>query len=340
MKKFAALSLTGLALASPALAEPLDRARIPAAARWLVHVDLEAAVRSQLFQRMLQNHEIRAELDEGLAEMRAKIGIDPLEDIHSITLFGISPDPENAVAIISASSSIDTALAMLPQMSDEIDVHLGTIDGREVYSIGDPHGDETWFVHVIRHDGAQRTLVATHRREDLGAAIDVIGGRSASLASARQPAIAARPGPGSILFAATADGLGGLAGLKPASQVARLAQSVVFDLGEHNRAIFARLGLRAATFEDATNMTQILQGAMALVNLATAQEQELAPFRDVLSSLRFETIDTTVRVDFSYDVDALLAILAELEGIDWDDSDGEVRIRERKQVKDDYEFEF
>ncbi len=344
MRRFTLLALAGLTLATPGLADPLDRSRVPASARWLVHFDIEAALRSKLVGSFLENPEFRAELDEGLAEIRQRTGLDPMKDLYSITMFGEVQDPERGVLLLSTSSAAEGALSLLPELSEgEVEVSLGLVDGFEVTGIGEPGGKDRMFVHPVRSaDGLRTTFVAASDTTELGRAIRTVHGQGTSLAAATQPSIAARPTAGSFFFAATADGLSQLEGIKPASQVARLAQQIVFDVGEQRNSLVGNLSLTAATKEDANNMASVLQGGIALLNLAASDEPEAEPFLDLLSQLGFQTVDRTVSVSFAYEVDTILRLIEEVAGhgqvvyeVDAD-GDDEVILRTDKR----YEFEY
>ncbi len=340
----ATAALGCLTLAGPAGADPLDRSRVPASARWLVHVDFESALRSQLVTRFLENPEIKLELDEGIAELREHTGLDPMKDLFGITMFGSVQDPEQSVFLLSTSSAVEGVLQMLPELSEgQVDVSIGLVDGFEVTSIrerGDSRG-EAMFVHPVRSpDGTRTTMVAGKKPALLGEAIRTVRGQGTSLASAMDPSLAARPRASSFLFVATADGIDHLRGVKPASQVARLAQGIVFDLGEERNALVGSLALTAATPEDANNMGSVLQGAVALANLAGADEPEAKPFLEMLGQMDFRTSDRTVTVSFAYEVDMLLGLVEQMSDRHHGNHDvhhaGESDVRVEKK----YEFEY
>ena len=86
-----------IALAAPLHAAPLDPAQIPAAAKWLVHADIEAMRASETGKTVFT----RIEADHGAQLKAAKrmFSINPIADLNGITLFG-DGKPEHAVALI------------------------------------------------------------------------------------------------------------------------------------------------------------------------------------------------------------------------------------------------
>jgi hypothetical protein len=88
------------ALVAPLHAAPLDPAQIPAAARWLVHADIEAMRASETGKTIFT----RIEADHGARLKAAKrmFSINPIADLNGITLFG-DGKPEHAVALIQGN---------------------------------------------------------------------------------------------------------------------------------------------------------------------------------------------------------------------------------------------
>jgi hypothetical protein len=101
--------------------------------------------------------------------------------------------------------------------------------------------------------------------------------------------------------------------MDPTSQVARLAQSVTFELGEQQEALFARLVIQAEDEAKARQITDVLRGVVALASLVTASQDVPPVLTDLVQALRFESNGTFMSVDFRYNTRKLIEDLKEIE---------------------------
>jgi hypothetical protein len=91
-------------------------------------------------------------------------------------------------------------------------------------------------------------------KDRLLSGISVLEGKSADLTAGADGSVATTPKAGSFLFAAM--------NKLPDSEAAPLkqAKSIVMDLGEADREIYADLSLETRTAKDATNLVAVMQG--------------------------------------------------------------------------------
>ena len=307
-------------LAPPVAADALKKDRIPAGARWLAHLDVEAMRGSRMFALVREESakDGSDEMEEGLVEIRAFAGLDPTQDFQSVTLYSASRSEEGCVALLAGDSKIDSALENLKALEN---YRTTPAQGYTLHTWGDD-GD-TWYAYVHRAEGSEeRVVVASQDTAEVVRAISVLERRGESLAQAAGPMIRAAPAVGSILFAAAGEGLDELGEIEPVSAVAKLAKAIVLDVGEARGALNARVSIDTRTPEDAQRIHQVLQGAVALVGLAggDGQDEAGAKLQRLVEGLRFSVSNTRVDAVFRYDLEELLEDLRSLDEMDHGDA--------------------
>lgn len=295
-------SLVALALLVPAPvtsgpAGTFDRSLVPADAPFLIHVDFRALLDSELmsaFRPLLE-----AELDvEELEEIEARFGIDPLRDLHAVTIFSAGDPGEDAVLVLRTSARIDDAVARLRA---ETDLREGTLEGRRVYGFDDAFG------HIAAGRNAnERLVVLSEDEEQLWRAIQVIEGSAPSLAQAKDSDLPLAARKGAFVQVAFTDALQDFAAEMggPASRIGELAQGFGLQLGEDRGVFFVDVRVETGEAEGATQIVSVLEG---LRSLATMMGEELPPgSRDLLDEVDFDAVGSRVEILFERPVKLLL----------------------------------
>jgi hypothetical protein len=268
MNRLSSLLAVLVLLAPPAVADVLQKSRIPAGARWIAHLDVQAMRSSKLYALVREEsaNDGTDEVADGLAEFRMFAGLDPTQDFESVTLYSVSFSEKGCVALLAGGAKIDGALEKMKTLEN---YRTTPVQGHVLHTWGDL-GD-TWYASVHRVSGSEdRVVVASQDPAQVVRGLSVLAHESESLAEAAQPAIRATPAASSILFAAAGESLDELGRIEPVSAVAKLTKAVVLDVGEDRGALSARVSLDTRTPEDAQRIHQVLQGAVALVGLAGA----------------------------------------------------------------------
>lgn len=307
MNRCAAVMTTLALLASGALGGELNPEHVPADTRLLAHLDVEAIARSRVFQLIRKDGGVSFDLDE----IHQELGLDPFEDIRSITLYNTTDSTEGLIGLIAVNESIDAALERL---QSEKGYRTVSAEGIELHVYAD--GDEEWYGYVER-GGRDNLLLIGDELRPLLEAIWVVKGRSPSLADSPDgPALG--PGLGSVLYLRAKAAIADLAGIEPASRIARLARSFTFDVGEHRGTLFADLTLETSSTDNALQIHDVLQGAIALVRIAGGMDGESrssGTVRRLLGALDLQRSGNDVSVHFRYDTEVLVE---ELQGLDED----------------------
>lgn len=312
----AAAALTPTLIAPPPAATQaaaLDKSLVAPDARWVAHFDVGALARSELLRLARSGeHSIKVNIDEALSEVRTELGLDPLEDVRSVTLYGASTDDEQLVVQVLATAQLDEALTELELRGE---VQTMDVGGRTFRRMGPEKAHDTMYSWVHPR-GADRLLVLTGDVDRLSAAARRVEsqGREPSLLTTQRGALAASPRPGSIFFAAVDDSLAQLApDVQPASRVVEMARGAVLDLGEAQGMVFGVATLQTDDSEAARKVGDVLRGATSLVGLMAASSDVPAGLTQLVEALSFETSGTSATVRFEYDVRRLLSDLTSLE---------------------------
>jgi hypothetical protein len=301
-----------LVIAPAAMADGLQKNRVPAGVRWVAHLDVEALKSSTLYEVVHEEAGSRGanELDAGLSQFKQFAGLDPTVDFKSVTIYGTSKSEKSCVALLSGNAKVDDALA---KMKTEANYHTTPVQSYMLHTWGDDR--ETWYAYVARKDGAdERVVLASQDSTELARGIALVEQGGESLADAGRSDLSVKPARGSILFAAASTDLIDLGGDRPASAIARLARTVVLDVGEDRGTLWAHAVMDARTPEDAQRIQQVLQGAVALAGLVGGDEHEEArtTVQHLADSLHVNLSDTRVDASFRYDTRELFAELKSL----------------------------
>jgi hypothetical protein len=323
MNRFSS-SLIAILLLTPAVsADTLKKSRVPVGARWLAHLDVEALKSSKLFHVVHQESAKNGgnEMDEGLSEFKAFAGLDPTMDFKSVTIYCTATSEKSCVALLAGNAKIDDALVKLKAMPN---YRTTPAQSYLLHTWGDEH--DTWYAYVHHKDGAEeRVVIASQDTTELVRGISLLEHGGESLAEASRPAITAAPAPGSILFAAAGESLLELSDAPPVSAVAKLAKTIVLDVGEDRGELRLHVALETRTQEDAQRIQQVLQGAVALVGLVHDDEHEEArsKVQNIVEALHLSVSNARVDADFRYDVQTLIDDLKSLHehGSNGDGSD-------------------
>jgi hypothetical protein len=297
--------------ASPAWAGSLRQEWVAADATWLAHLDVEALADSDL-GRMVLEHPEDLDIDlGGLDELRDELGIDVRTDLFSLTAYGRSGDLEDDGVVIAVTNDrIDEAMERIHEIPDAVITPMER-DGYEFDELaGEDPGDDVLYVHVRRTRGDRRIAVLSGEPDQLVAALRVIDG-DAPARSTRDRRRSA-PRRGSIVFIAVHE-VDAIPELDELSEIARLAEAVTIDIGEHDGHVFGAGSVRADDEEDAANVADVIQGMIALGRLIGSQDEELAPLKELAGALDVQSDGRTISLSFEYETRRLMRDLEKMD---------------------------
>lgn len=327
MKYLIAFTTAILSTTSVAWAGSLNREVIPATAKWMVHIDIEAMNNSDVGACLIEH--LQNQDDSPLKTIEAEIGINVLEDIYSITAFGSGKTPakglalevtdenvsvgaiarpgENAVILAVTNDSID---GLIERLSAEANYSKGELAGHTVHSWSNPDSDEQWhLVQKAIKGGARRAVLLSDNSDALAEAIKVLAGDAPSIADSEDADAVVSPRTGSIIFAVASD-VGEMVGDDRASALLQQTDKLTLEVSEQDGLVILSVSVRAKSAEAATMITQIVQGVIAMATLTLDPDaEETASIRALTQSLRFSSDDRRMSLEIEQPAEAVCQLL-------------------------------
>lgn len=301
--------LAGAVGTGRAWAEALHPQFVTSNATWVIHLDLDAAKSSTLARSLLEG-DVGAEIMQGMSEVQQAIGINPLTDLHGITIFGETEAEDEALVLVSTTSAIDAPLAKIQMLVENYaavqegdrTIHSWKQDDEQVYAYARPGTgpDDRLVLFSGNLDELKKGML--HMERPVGAAPAPVLGR-------------AQPQPGSIVFM-VADTLPNFEHDDDAAAILKFARTITFDAGEAAGQLFVEGLVSTDTPGDASNVVQVAQGIMALGRMAVATDPDLRPFAKLLDACRISADGATLHASFRFDSRELAQIAAQLEAMD------------------------
>lgn len=245
-------------------AAPLDLAAVPADAKWLMHLDMDAARNSVVVQRggerMMKKNPQAGVMVDVVSQM---VGMDPRKDLRDLTAYGVDTDKRNGVMIVRAKANREFLTRMVEKAADHKTMK---------------HGDYTLHAWTHKRDGHSGPMVGAFYKDDVmvfarteaavKSALDVLDGRQAAVTG--NAGLAGRVRPGSIVVArATA--------VDPGTRCPVLKQGQGFRvaLGEHEGKSFHRARMDMTTPAAADDVENVIKGFTSLAGLQWGGEADV-----------------------------------------------------------------
>lgn len=296
---------------------PLRSEFVKPEATWVMHLDAEGLQNTTL-GRLVLDGGLRADIEADMPEFAAELGINPLRDIKSVTLFGEGTDEHRTLVIVETTDAIDNAIGKLetaaPGYSAISDngrtVHSWDMNDHRMYAYttrGAAPG-ERWAMFCADLDELRTGML---RME--------VGGRDFAPILEQSP-----PTAGAVVYVSGEE----IPGLNDphASQFLRFARQVSIQVGEWSNELRLDARLVAASREDATTLLQLGQGLMALGRLASSGEDpNLAPLKMLLDGAKAEQENSDVRFSLRVPVGELAGLLARLSELHSNNADDEAQ---------------
>ena len=289
-----AVALVGIGMFS-ARADGLNRNWVPAAAKWVVHVDMERLMKSETGGYLFEpasDPQVQAKLEVA----RRLLGIDPLKDLASVTLYGLKPGDREVVAIVKGN--LDPAA---------VETFLKAGEGYEALSCG-KHAVHKW---LDKNRGNRpgyiafpmdRAAVMAGSIESLQTALDVLDGKGETIA--KGSALAEFEGPADALI--TAAGVKFAESPQPAQggQPSMFQNMDSFSLAVWETAGTVSLALKLSVNppENAAQVEQVIRGMIAFALLSREQNPGMTA---IAQSCTVESKAGVVSVKFSHPAKAL-----------------------------------
>ena len=256
MKNLVAIAL-GLCLVSPLLGGPLDAAKVPADAKWVLHVDMEKLVASKVGTAILDEGSKQG-LDIMLAMIKAGVGIDLVKDIKSVTAFGTKFGDENGAVVIQGTldkEKILKALKLNPTFKEDKVGSVATYEWTDEAKDGKPAKQQ--YGAFVGDDLGVIASSSAHLKQ----VIDVLGGKGPGFA--KPPAF----DKSAFLVAFVTD----LPSAVHKSEEAFLKKfaGAQASIGEKDDSLWAAVAVTATDEATATDLKQVADGLLAVTRLVS-----------------------------------------------------------------------
>ncbi|CAG0976417.1 hypothetical protein PHYC_01527 [Phycisphaerales bacterium] len=298
------------AFSVPAWAGPLEPRLVDRDAKWLLHVDAEAALASTPggFFRELAAEEMPAR-----AEIAAHFGFDPITTIRGLTCYGRTYGDKDGVIIITGSAEIQAAEEKLPQSG--LAEYAPDSEGEHKFHRWSDNEKEVFCAFLAGSKPDERRVVLTGSRDGLLRALDVIAGASpSSLDDA-----AGAPDPGGAIVFVTAREIN-MSQAPARAKTFRGLEGLTLRIGERSvndqLQLYTQAHLSVGTPERAQQMQQMFQGFIAMAALASEDNPDLQPLAALAQRVKISVDNAQISVECSHPSQAVLDVARELRRIE------------------------
>ncbi len=306
----AVIAAASVALASGGLVQAgqLDKELLPPNPQYVIHVDVEAFAASAIGELLLSG-----DLDLGLQDACETViqetGMDPFEVIKGITVYDYGDDLEEGVAVISASSAIDQLIAGMADQAEEMEGYSSLEEGGRILHIWT---EDTGMdvVGCVVPRGEDRLVVISQKPEFVIAAADVIDGKAPGFTDVGSSDVDLRPSKGSLVYI-NVDSLEFLPEIEPASEILQQAQGIVFELSETDQKLRAELQVEAESSDEAQNITDVMNGMIAMGRMIASEDPDLAIACDLARFLKIDHKGERIMASVQLDMGMIEMILKE-----------------------------
>lgn len=271
--------LTGWAAASP-----LDLKEVPADVTWVVHLD-GAVLRSSVVAQKAFQKQLATDKDapKKLDELRALTGVDLAKDVHGATLYGKKLGKNEVVLVIHADVDQKMLELRLPYAQQYKAISHRTF---QIHSWIDEKGSRIFGAFA-----GPKTILLAPTEDEAKAALDVLEGKSPSLAGG-QSALSAEA-PAGTAIVARAIGLGE-SDLPFKSPLVTQSEAFGLAVGERGGEAFAEARIGMKTVEVARQVKSIIEGARALAEVQQSTDPGMVK---LLEKLQVRVTEKTVHCD-------------------------------------------
>ena len=274
-----------LVLTQSGLADGLKPSQVPADAKWVIHVDIDAARQSEIGKPIHERFVEQERVQHALEQMRNDFGFDPTKDLHSATFYDNRFAANRGVAIIELEN-IDHDKLAARLKEDKLGHTTTQHAGHTIYTWTEAEGQR----HEHQVSGSfygDRHAVFSRDADKLATALGVLDGKGGSLPKESPLGVGATPGAILVVRAV------GMAGQKTPfrSPVMRDARQLSMTMGEDDGDVFLQGMLVADSGETAVRLRAIIQGFYALAQVQ-AGKNPLA--RKVMGGLSLVVADATI----------------------------------------------
>lgn len=310
MKRAMMVSALVLVMATGLLAGQFQPAQVPANAKWVVHVDVEGFLASQVGKAVMAA--IPAEtIKAAVAECQEKAGFDPTKDVKSVTVFGTEFNESGAAGVLEVKIDKAKAIAAASAKNDHKEAAYGELTIHEFTKKGAPaEGEkkESLFLVFAPND----RIVMAPTADAVKAATDVLLAKRDSLTKGGELAELAKPAAGSLFLVAAKD-IALPDGVVPGDQAAvvKKLKTARMEVCEADKKFTCKSVGTATDADSAKEMREKMSGLLAMVGMMTAagDDPKTAAIAEVIKGITVGGEGTAITITAAWDVEKVLAAI-------------------------------
>lgn len=284
-------------------AGPLDKKNVAADAKWVAHVNLDAARSSQVVQKFFQ--QCLKDLPgakERFHQLAHECGLEQCTKMHGITAYGSDLGSHGKVVILHA----DWDTKALQKKAEKAPDHKLADHGKHKIHTFTAHKGTKHAHEVAASLFKPDILVLASSQKRLTAALDVLDGKGANLAGSKS-LLTAKVSEGTILLFRALE-------LKDSKAAKRhpalgLINSFCYEKGEHDGKWFGNVTVAADSHGTAEKVRKVIEGYGAWLSLHSHKSPW---FVDLLNKTKLTVDGNAVQVKFEEKADALASHMPEL----------------------------
>jgi len=275
-----ALIVFALFMAVPAYPGTIPASLVPESARWVVHLDMEKFVATDLFGYL----EKGGKFEIKSRDLNRWLKMDLTKDIKGVTVFSLGAGDKNTAVVVEGK--LDKA-GLIALAESNKDTRKETYGAYTIYSgDSDEHGA---FI-------TDNLLVLAEDQVTLHKVLDTAAGKAKDFGGTPLSASLKDVPAGAFLRGVLPD-LSGLGKEFGQSKVLDQASGLFFMAQEKTGNLILRLQVTAASPESAKNMADIVQGLIAMGRLG-GREGDMAQVASMLDGLQVKQDGKVLRLDF------------------------------------------
>jgi len=254
-------------------AAPLDLKQVPADAKWVVHIDIDAVKATTIVQNAWKMcNEKHPEAAQHMDKAKQMIGMDPRKDLHGVTMYGKQIGKPEGVMIVNVQ--VDQKL--LAEKAEKAPDHKVV-----------KHGDAAIHTWTVKHGKQQRPAAGAFYKDgivfagsvdEVKAALDLLAGKGASAGTASPLAGPVLPGTTVLV---RVSGIAA-ANLPVKSPIVKQIEAVRIAMGENNGQSFFRGKATMTNAEVVNQVKTIIEGGKAMASLRVAKDEQIKKMVDAV----------------------------------------------------------
>lgn len=253
---------------------------VPEGAKWVVHLDMEKFVATDLFAQL--NKDGKFEVKS--RDLNRWFKIDVPKDVTGVTVFGLGPGDDQIVFAVAGKFDKTGILGLVAADKEHQETPYGAYT---LYSTG---SDE--FGAFV----TDNLIVFSEGRTAVEKVLDTAGGKAKNYAGSALNA-SLKDVPANAFVSGALPDLSGLGKEIGQSKVLDKASGLFFLAQETKDVLQVRLQVTAESPESAKNMADIAQGFVAMAKLG-GDDADMARISSLLEGLRFGVDGKTFKLEF------------------------------------------